>query len=475
MSDHLNQSSVPPGRDDAGRTADRQAVIAARLDRLPVGRWHRRLTGVIGIGLFYEYFELVLGGTLVATLRPLWNLTAFESGVLICSVFLGMFVGAIGLGYLGDRFGRRRMFLINLTIYLVFGLLAAAAPNVWVLAACRFVAGIGAGAESTLVGAYLGEFLPKGSRGRYIGWVMTIGFLAYPTVAFLGAPLAQTTFLIEGWRWLLIAAGSGAVLLLWVRRSLPESARWLAGRGRYAEAEAVVAGIEKEAERESGPLPAPVVEPVGPSRSAAPVRDMFRGRYLGRLVVINVFNVCAGVAHYGIGAIAPLILLAKGFDIVQSLLYTGLIAVGYPLGAAVVATIGDRVERKRLIIVSALLMAGAGIVFGVADQEIVVLLVGFIFTTLGSVFATAACVYVPEIFPTETRGFATGLGNGLSRLATALMPFAALSILAALGPVGVLSVSALLLVICSVDIALFGPRTTGRRLEDVTATLVSGR
>ncbi|MDF5752152.1 MFS transporter [Spongiactinospora sp. TRM90649] len=470
MSDTIDQSSVPGDRPGPSGAV----TIAARLDRLPVGRWHRRLTLIIGGGLFYEYFELVLGGTLAATLRPLWNLTPFESGVLISSVFLGMFVGAVGLGYLGDRFGRRRMFLINLTIYLVFGLLAAAAPNVWVLAACRFVAGIGAGAESTLVGAYIGEFMPRASRGRYLGWVMAIAFAAYPTVAFLGAPLAGATFLIEGWRWLLIAAGSGAVLLLWVRRSLPESARWLIARGRHAEADAIVAGIEREAERESGPLPAPAAEPARPPAPQAPVRAMFRGRYLGRLVVINIFNVCAGLAHYGIGAIAPIILLAKGFDIIQSLLYTGLIAIGYPLGAAVVAIIADRVERKRLIVVSALLMAVVGIAFGVADQETLVLLTGFAFTALGSVFATAACVYVPEIFPTETRGFATGLGNGLSRLATALMPFAALAILAALGPVGVLGVSALLLVICAVDIGLFGPRTTGRQLEAVTAPLAHG-
>ncbi len=94
---------------------------------------------------------MFLGGVLAAVLGPLWELSTFEKASLIGSVFLGMFIGALTLGRLADRVGRKKMFLINLGIYLVFSLLAAFSPNVWILIACRFIAGVGAGAEAALI------------------------------------------------------------------------------------------------------------------------------------------------------------------------------------------------------------------------------------------------------------------------------------------------------------------------------------
>lgn len=171
----------------------RCTVAAARLDRLPVGRWHWKLTVLVGIGAFYEYYEVFLGGVLAAVLGPLWQLNSFETASLIASVFLGMFFGALTLGRLADRIGRRRMFLINLTIYLFFSLVAAFAPNLWVLVACRFIAGIGAGAEAALIPAYLAEFIPPKRRGRHIGYAFTMAFLAYPVITLIGAPLRGVT------------------------------------------------------------------------------------------------------------------------------------------------------------------------------------------------------------------------------------------------------------------------------------------
>ncbi|WP_046469373.1 MFS transporter [Allosalinactinospora lopnorensis] len=447
--------------------------IVARLDRLPIGRWHRKLTFIVGIGVFYELFELFLGGVLVAVLTPVWGLTTFEQGALIGSVFLGMFVGANALGALGDRFGRRRMFLVNLTIYLIFGLIAAFSPNVWVLIACRFVAGIGAGAEAALIDAYLGEFLPKRHRGRYVGWALTFGFLAFPAVALLGAPLAAAHVLFfDGWRLLLVAAGSGVVLILWMRRRLPESPRWLAARGRPQEAEAVVAGIEQEVERSTGPLPQPdsTEHIVAPAQQDS-FSSMFRGRYLRRVVMMCVLAVLGTVGYYGFGQLAPVLLVSKGFDIVQSLSYTGIIAVGYPLGALLATLIADRMERKTLIVVSALGIAVCGLVFGAATLTWLILVTGFTLTVFSNIFGTASHMYLAEVFPTRTRNVAIGFSYGTGRLAAAVLPFAGLAVLDAFGAMGVLTGSAILLLVCCANVLLLGPRTTGRNLEAITETV----
>lgn len=125
-----------------------------------------------------------------------------------------MCIGAFVLGILADRFGRRRMFLLNLAIYSVFSFAAAASPNLAVLVALRILAGVGLGAELTLVGTYLAEFLPGRWRGRYISWAYTLGFISVPIVALIGARLvASHELLISGWRWLLIIGGLGAFVL----------------------------------------------------------------------------------------------------------------------------------------------------------------------------------------------------------------------------------------------------------------------
>jgi len=158
--------------------------------------------------------------------------------MVISAGFAGMFVGANLLSIAADRLGRRRIFIINLLVYSLFSLAAAFSPNVETFLVLRFLAGIGLGAELVLVDTYLAEFLPRHARGRYTAWAYTVGFLGVPVAALLGGKLvaAQEIAGIDGWRWLLIAGGLGAVFVLVLRRLLPESPRWLESQGRADEA-----------------------------------------------------------------------------------------------------------------------------------------------------------------------------------------------------------------------------------------------
>lgn len=455
--------------------------IAARMERLPVGRWHRKLTLVIGVGVFYEYFELFLGGVLLAVLGEAWNLSTVEGAFLVSSVFFGMFVGSYTLGPLADRIGRRRMFLVNLSIYLVFALLAAASPNVWFLIACRFVAGMGAGAEAALINTYLGEFIPRHKRGRYIGLAMTFGFLAFPVVSLLGAPLARAEFVFEGWRWLMIIAGSGIVFLLWIRRTLPESPRWLVSQGRLTEADAQVTRIEESVRAETGRDLPPVEEAEVREAAASDAsgaegwRAMLRGEYLKRMFMMSSLTSLGAIGYYAFGSLAPVLLVAKGFTITQSLAYTAVIALGYPLGTLLAAGVAERLERKHLFIASTALTALLGLAFAFTDTPALILLSGFALTLVSNVHGTAAHMYLAEVFPTRNRSTAIGLTYGIGRLAAAIMPFIGLPLLGLLGPLGVMSFSATLLALACVIVALLGPLTTGRSLETVTAAIARQR
>lgn len=157
--------------------------IAARLDRLPLSGWHRKMVVLIGLGSFFNFFEVALGSFLGVLLGTHWSLTTLDKSMVIGSAYIGEMIGSIFLAPLADRFGRRTLFQFNLLTYAALSLATACAPNLTVFLALRVLTGIGLGAELTLVDTYLSELLPSARRGRYIAWSYTFGLLAVPLAA----------------------------------------------------------------------------------------------------------------------------------------------------------------------------------------------------------------------------------------------------------------------------------------------------
>ncbi|MFD3562912.1 MFS transporter [Streptomyces sp. NPDC058686] len=454
-------------------TAGSPSPVSRRLEVLRPGPWHRRLTAIVGIGAFFDLYEVFLGGVLAAALTEPWHLSQTQKSWIIAAGFLGMFVGANVMSLLADRFGRRRMFLVNLAMYSAFSLLCAAAPDVNWLIAARFLAGLGLGAELVLVDTYLSELLPTAVRGRYIAWAYTVGFLGVPLAALLGARLVAEHEIagVSGWRWLLVAGAFGAFCIQWMRRTLPESPRWLEAKGRRAEAEAVVAHIEtvnepgtagtrpspRQAEAETETETVPTVR--------VPLRRMFQPPYRRRTVMWWIFQVLQTVGYYGFGSLAPVVLAAKGHSTTASLGYAALSFCGYPLGSALSIPLIERFERRTLIIVAALGQAFFGVLFGFADAAWLIVGSGFLLTLCSNVFSNAFHVYQAEIFPTNLRSSAIGIAYSLSRLVSVILPFIALSVLDDLGATAVFAGSAALRVLLCLNVGLFGPKTKGLALD----------
>jgi MFS transporter, putative metabolite:H+ symporter len=448
------------------------AGASAALEGLPLSRWHRTIVVLVGIGSFFDLYEVFLGGVLAPILAREFQLDSVGKAAVVASGFLGMFVGANVLSVVADRLGRKRVFLLNLLIYSLFSLLAAFSPNIEVFLLLRFLGGIGLGCELVLVDTYLAEFLPAKVRGRYIAWAYTVGFLGVPVAALLGGKLvaAQEIAGIDGWRWLLVAGALGALFVIVMRRVLPESPRWLESRGRYAEAEATVRDIATRAG-------APTAVDDLPPRAAAPERGQERTTgevlriafrdYRKRTVMLLIFQVLQTVGYYGFGTLAPLVLVSKGFEITESLGYAALSFAGYPLGSLLSVPLVERFERKYLIIASALSIAVFGIVFAAAAAPWLIVLAGFLLTTASNVFSNSFHIYQAEIFPTAIRSTASGVAYSLSRGTSVVLPFVAVPLLATAGPVWVFGGSAVLIVLLCLDVGLLGPLTTGRALEEV--------
>jgi putative MFS transporter len=438
--------------------------ITARLDRLPLTRWHWTLIVVVGLGGFFDLYEVFLGGVLGAVLTDEWHLSTNGKSLVIASAFAGMFVGAIALGVAADRLGRRRMFLLNLGLYSLFSLLTALAPNLEIFLLLRFLGGLALGAELTLVDTYLSEFMPRRVRGRCIAWAYTIGFCGVPVAAFLGGRfVADERLLIDGWRWLLVFGALGALIVWILRARLPESPRWLLAQGRPDQAEAVVAGVERAA-AVRGPLP-PVEDTPDEPVTHLTLARMFGEPYRRRTIMLWIFQILQTVGYYGFGSLAPVVLGAKGFDVVQSLGYAALSFLGYPIGSAISVPIIERIERKWLIVGSALAMAVTGLIFGYARDAALIVIAGFLLTCASNVFSNAFHTYQAEIFPTGIRSSATSVAYSLSRATSAVLPFIALNALDRLGAGTVFTGSAVILVILCLDVAVLGPRSTGRGLE----------
>jgi MFS transporter, putative metabolite:H+ symporter len=437
------------------------------MNRLPITSWHRRATIVIGLGLFFDIYEVFLAGVLGSVLGHRFHLGSTELSLLLASSFLGMFVGALTLGRLADRLGRRCAFLLSLGIYSIFSLVGAFSVGPVMLVVSRFCAGLGIGAEPPISDTYLTELLPPRQRGRYVAWAYTLSFAGVPLAGFLGRWLVPTAPLgFDGWRWMFVVGALGAVIVFALRTGLPESPRWLESVGRTGDAEVVVARFEEQARVAGDPLPEPALDAAPPALRGS-VRELFRPPYRGRTVMMTVFHVFQTWGYYGFGTLAPIVLVAKGYSIVDSLLFSAVTFLGYPLGSALSVPLVERIERKHLVIGAAVGMAAFGLAFGSATSTPVIVVCGFLYTIVSNVFSNAFHIYQAEVFPTRLRATATSSTYSLSRLSSGLMPFILLPLLHISGAAALFTVVAAALALVALDIALFGPRTNGRALESV--------
>jgi putative MFS transporter len=436
--------------------AGRGASVAERLDCAPITAFHRRLLFIIGAGMFFDSFDLYLAGAVLGTLVHDGFSTLPQNAQFVSSTFIGMVIGALGAGFLGDRFGRRFTYQFNLAIFGLASLAAAAAPNMGWLIAARLVSGIGLGAEIVIGYATMIEFTPAAQRGRWaalLSLITNFGLLGSTLLGWLIIPHF-------GWRWMFVFAGVGALFVLWLRKAMPESPRWLDARGRTAEAEAIVARIE--AGGVARPAPAARATRPGP----APVLP--RGQLVQRMVLGSLIQVIAGIASYGFVVWVPTFLVQRGVNVTSSLGQTLLMSMGGPTGAFIGFLLSDRFGRRPLIITGSLLAAVCGMAFAHATDAAVAVPVGFaMFALVFFLVSINVAGYVPELFPTPIRMRANGACSTVGRLATIGIPFAVVALFQAGGVLAVLGAVTVAMLIQATAVAVWGPETSRHGLDEV--------
>ena len=471
---YLEQNAVMAGAAEAG--------VSPRLDRLPPTRYFRGLVARIAMGGWFEFYEmfmaayislgLIHSGLYRATTSSMFDVHGFAS--FLGSFFAGMFLGTVALGGFTDRLGRRSIFTAAMLVYSVATFVAAFQTTPVGMDIWRFVAGLGIGVQLITVDTYISELTPSHTRGRYSAFSILVILTSVPIVAVLSYLLVpHTEFGLEGWRWVMILGSLGAVLIWFMRRGLPESPRWLESKGRHAEAQAIVDDIEQRVIAETGkPLAAPAAAAAGASRASdedeGSWKEMWQGRYLPRTIMLSCFNFFQTFGVYGFGAWVPVLLFTKGITLTHSLLYTMVIAFTTPLGALGAMYFAERVQRKWQLVGSAVVVAVAGVLFGMVRDPLPILLCGAAVTIANNWLIGIFHTYQAELYPTRIRARAVGFVFSWSRISSIFVGFWVAALLKHSGvpAVFVLISSAMLVII--VMVGALGPRTNGVRLEELS-------
>ena len=222
--------------------------IAGRLERLPMSGYQRKIFAIIASAWLVDQVDVALLTFLLGSIVVAFGLTPTEAGQLAAMTFAGQLVGNMIAGTASDRFGRKAVFQVTMVVWGLASLAAAAAWSLPALMVCRFLIGVGVGGEAPVAQAMVSEIVPATVRGKYIAIMegfWAVGYVLSGAISFFVLPYL-------GWRWAFVVVGLLSMVVLVVRRTMPESPRWLAEDGRHAEAEAVMAMMERDVERATG-------------------------------------------------------------------------------------------------------------------------------------------------------------------------------------------------------------------------------
>jgi putative MFS transporter len=444
-------------------------TFVARLDRVPLNRFHWRLLVLSGLGWMFDAMDVLMLSFLLAPIRAEFALDATRVGLVASATFVGMFLGAAVAGRLADRYGRRTIFTVTLVIFSLGSALSALAPTYETLLAARVIAGLGLGGELPVVATLVSELSPRAYRGRMI--VLLESFWAYGTI--LAGIVAITVVANYGWRWGFAVGALPALYVAYLRRALPESPRFLAEKGRAPEADAVVRRVERAGGGALLTL-APAVAPVRAGRTR--IAELFSGRYARRTVMLWILWFGVVLTYYGMFLWIPSLLVARGFDDVrpgQANMLFFLSTLAQVPGYFSAAWLVERWGRKPTLVLYLLGTALSAFMFGnlgagtdVAQTNLVVLWLALLsFFNLGA--WGVVYTYTPELYPTSIRATGAGVAAAVGRIGGIIGPYLTPVLVPAIATNGTFALFMALLVFTAGAVAILGEETRGRSLEEI--------
>jgi putative MFS transporter len=465
------------GTPTAGALAalDGRSEIIARLERLPFSRFHWKLAAILGVGTFFDAFDALAIAVALTVVFTTLHIGFMNAGFLISAAYVGQFVGAWAFGYLSEHWGRKPAFVVALALFGVLSVASAFAWDFHSLLVLRLLQGLGLGlgGEVPVAGALFNEYLRTANRGRVALFYQSLFIWGAALTPVIGVAVFSLVGQDPGWRVLFMIGGIPALVAVYAAYALPESARWLADRGRIDEADRIIAGIEAEPRRTA--LPQLRVTPQPPPR-ATRLGELFAGIYLRRTIMVWIQWAATFFVAYGYNIWLPtLYVRIGGLPVNDALLLTVInwavtLSTMY-LQAYLLETLG----RKPLFVFGFGMVALGGL-YGYAAAALFhatgwpILFTAALLMSFGTALNSSACVnYTAELYPTRMRGLGVAAGSSMNRLASIVSPTAVGALLDAKYGIGaVFAMFGAAGLVGFVDLLVLGVETKDLTLEELS-------
>lgn len=433
------------------------------VEDVPLNNFHRLLTVRSGGGSFVDGYVLSIIGIAMLQITSALGLSEFWQGMIAASALMGVFFGGFLGGWLTDRLGRRRVYFIGPTLFILCSLAQLWVESAEALFVLRFIIGLAVGIEYPVATSLLVEFLPRKQRGPRLA-ALTILWFAGAACAYIVGNEILSNGGDEAWRYALASAAVIGLVLFALRLGTPESARWLLSKGRDREAEQVI-------KRVYGPLYSLRDLPEQPDEKKMSFRDLLSSGYGQRLFFVTVFWSCSIIPVFAVYAFAPKVLQAlnlKGeWASYGSMAITLLFVVGCVLATRLINVIG-----RRCMLINSFLWSGLALLLLALNADgnpmLVLLLFGAYALFIGGA-QVLQLVYPNELFPTEIRAFAVGIGTSLSRVGAAVGTYLVPLSLENLGIGNTMYVATLVTFIGLMAAWAMAPETRSLNLRDAAA------
>ncbi|MGU9979786.1 MFS transporter [Phreatobacter sp. HK31-P] len=473
----------------AGSDTIVETDIPARLDRLPWGRFHTLVVAALGITWILDGLEVTLAGTVAGALKasPVLQFSNTDVGLAASAYLAGAVLGALFFGWLTDRLGRKKLFFITLTVYLIATAATAFSWNLWSFMLFRFLTGAGIGGEYAAINSTIQELVPARVRG-WTDLVINGSFWIGAALGALGAIvlLDPAHFAPDhGWRAAFLIGSLLSLVIFLMRMWLPESPRWLMTHGRMAEAEAIVAGIEAKLRAEGHVIPdTPAAKIRLEPRTSTPFSEVFDTllrRHRDRAAVGFTLMAAQAFFYNAIFFTYALVLTDfYGIAPAQVGWYILPFALGNVLGPILLGRFFDTIGRRPMIAftytMSGLLLAGTGWMFAegllTAQTQTLCWMVIFFFA---SAAASSAYLTVSETFPLELRALAIAIfyaiGTGIGGIVGPWLFGALIETGSRWSLFGGYILGAVLMLIAAGVMLRYGVAAERRALEDISKPL----
>jgi putative MFS transporter len=436
---------------------------ARTLEEMPLSKFHYQMFFYTGGGAFIDGYIIGIIAVALSILQPQFDMSLVEASILGIAALVGMFFGGLGGGYLTDLIGRKKMFILDLFIFVIASVLQYFVTGPIELIVLRFILGVAVGADNPISSTYMAEFSPKKNRGGLLGGLVGLWFIGYGVsylVGYLMLPIGH-----DSWRWMLSSSAVPAIIILFARLKMPESPLWLASKGKEKEAIKIIQRIFGENVVLSGNLE---------SKEKTSFSDIFKNGFGKWTIFIALFWTLQIAPSFAIATYIPEVLGKFGFAH-GNMEYLGsaIMSLFYIVGLLPAIYLVEKIGRRPVLIWPFFVSAAILVILGITSSwqmsfafTITLFVIYGIFNTSMNIHQW---IYPNELFPTQIRGTAVGFGTGVSRIGSSLSTFLFPFIMSKYGLEGALYCCAALFFVGFLISLVMAPETRNMTLAETSA------